>query len=55
MLSALVDAGVRVVVLTAHRTLRASARRLGITAVLDKDGDHDGLLAAVRGHGDLRG
>ena len=55
VLSALVDAGVRVVVLTADRPLRASARRLGITAVLDKDGDHDELLAAVRGHGDLGG
>ena len=50
MLSAAVSAGIRVVVLTADRPLRAGARRLGITEVLDKDGDHDELLAALRGH-----
>jgi DNA-binding NarL/FixJ family response regulator len=55
VLSAAVSAGIRVVVLTADRPLRDSARRLGITAVLDKDGDHDRLLAAVRGHGDSGG
>jgi DNA-binding NarL/FixJ family response regulator len=50
VLYAAVNAGMRVVVLTADRSLRASARRLGVTAALDKDGDHDQLLAAVRGH-----
>jgi ActR/RegA family two-component response regulator len=47
VLSAVAGAGMRVVVLTADRSLRASARRLGICAVLDKDGDHDRLLAAL--------
>ena len=42
------EAGTRVVVLTADRSLRASARRLG-AAALDKDGDHEQLLAALRG------
>ena len=55
VLSAAVNAGIRVVVLTADRSLRASARRLGITAVLDKDGDHDQLLAALRGRLDPGG
>ena len=43
------EAGTRVVVLTADRSLRASARRLGAAAALDKDGDHEQLLAALRG------
>jgi DNA-binding NarL/FixJ family response regulator len=55
VLSAAVSSGIRIVVLTADRPLRASARRLGITGVLDKDGDHDELLAALRGHGDSGG
>jgi DNA-binding NarL/FixJ family response regulator len=55
VLSAVAGAGMRVVVLTADRSLRASARRLGISAVLDKDGDHDRLLAALRGHHDPGG
>ena len=55
VLSAAVNAGMRVVVLTADSSLRASAFRLGITAVLDKDGDHDRLLAALRGHRDPGG
>jgi DNA-binding NarL/FixJ family response regulator len=50
VLHAAVNAGMRVVVLTADRSLRTSARRLGVAAVLDKDGDHDQLLAALRGH-----
>ena len=54
VLSAVAGAGMRVVVLTADRSLRASARRLGISAVLDKDGDHDRLLAALRGPHDPR-
>ena len=55
VLSAVAGAGMRVVVLTADRPLRASARRLGISAVLDKDGDHDRLLAALRGPHDPGG
>ncbi len=55
VLSAAVSAGIRVVVLTADRPLRASARRLGVTAVLDKDGNADQLLAALRGHRDSGG
>lgn len=55
VLSAAVSAGIRVVVLTADRALRASARRLGITGVLDKDGNHDELLVALRGHRDSDG
>ncbi len=43
------EAGTRVAVLTADRSLRASARRLGAAAALDKDGDHEQLLAALRG------
>jgi CheY-like chemotaxis protein len=42
------EAGTRVVVLTADRSLRTSARRLG-AAALDKDGDHEQLLATLRG------
>jgi two-component system response regulator DevR len=42
------EAGTRVVVLTADKSLRASARRLG-AAALDKDGDHEQLLTALRG------
>jgi DNA-binding NarL/FixJ family response regulator len=52
VLRAAASAGIRVVVLTSDRPLRASARRLGITAALDKDGDHDRLLAVLRGHHD---
>jgi chemotaxis response regulator CheB len=43
------EAGARVIVLTADRSLRTSARRLGGAAALDKDGDHEQLLAALRG------
>lgn len=55
VLSAAVSAGIRVVVLTADRPLRVSARRLGVTAVLDKDGNADQLLAALRWHRDCGG
>ena len=55
VLHAAVSAGMRVVVLTADRSLRATARRLGVIAALDKDSDHDQLLAAVRGHPDPGG
>ena len=55
VLSGVAGAGMRVVVPTADSPLRASAFRLGITAVLDKDGDHDRLLAALRGHRDPGG
>ena len=55
MLREAAGVGLRVVVLTADRPLRVSARRLGITAALDKDGDHDRLLAALRGHRDPGG
>lgn len=41
--------GTRVVVLTADRSLRTAARRLGIGAVLDKDGDRGQLLAVLHG------
>lgn len=49
LLRAAIEAGTRVVVLTTDRSLRATARSLGAAAVLDKDGDHDQLLAALHG------
>ncbi len=52
VLRAAVTAGIHVVVLASDRSLRGTARSLGITAVLDKDGRHDELLAALRGHPD---
>lgn len=44
-----VSTGTRVIVLTADRSLRTAARRLGIGAVLDKDGDRGQLLAVLHG------
>jgi DNA-binding NarL/FixJ family response regulator len=49
VLRAAIKAARRAVVLTADRPLRTTARRLGAAAVLDKDGDHGRLLAALRG------
>jgi DNA-binding NarL/FixJ family response regulator len=49
LLLAALEVGTRVVVLTTSRSLRAAARRLGAAAALDKDGDHEQLLAALHG------
>ncbi len=43
------------VVCPSSRDCRGKQCRLGLTAVPGKDGDHDRLLAAVRGHGDPGG